>query len=992
MFERLTRLPLVAGRHDASVALDDGTDLDFQRVVEQAEVGLCITQDDCFVYVNPKFAELNGYTPTEMLGMHYTRVVHLDERERVAEIRRQRNSGQHRIPYDTVSVRSDGTTFVSRAYGRAIQYRGKLANLVTLSDMSDLAQATRQSAWRARVLTSTELLSRSGSFELMPRSRTMRLSAGAQALLGEKIGGREVPFEYLTDRIPECDRQRVRALWRAARPSQPFEIQHRLQTIDGRWLDVLHRGLIEVDSDGKRRPVAILQDVTEHLHAQAEVERLQNRDPVTGLPTRNLMLQRLTVAFDTARVENLPLAVLHLRVPDMDRVHDALGLGAGEQLANALADRVIQNCRAEDVIASLGNGEFGVLLDPVAGADEEQARQTALRILAALEAPTRLDSTEVFTGGRIGIAWLPGSADSAFELMEQAYAACSRDETGISVYTGATGAQAARRMRLESALRRAFQRQQFSVHYQPQIDLRQGTLVGAEALLRWHSEEFGEVPPTEFVPIAEEMGLIIQLGEWVFRTACEQSVKWANAGLPRVRLGVNLSPRQLEQHDISQRLQSIILETGADPGRLGIEVTESVLMRDLEGARRTLTELSALGMEIALDDFGTGYSNMGVLRALPFDVLKIDRSLVHDVTAAPEDVSITRAVLMLAQGLKLKVLAEGVETEGQLNLLISNGCDLMQGFIFSRPLEPAAMEQLLQEGRRLPEQYLGRTARQRTLLLVDDEENVLSSLRRLLRSEGYRIVIARSGAEGLAKLAEQEVDVIISDQRMPGMTGVEFLRRAKELYPETVRIVLSGYTELQTITDAVNEGAIYKFLTKPWDDERLRAHVAEAFRRKELSDENRRLTTEVRDANLELAQANARQQALLARQNEQLDIESVRAVNAQHMLEDLPVAMIGLDTDGTVVFVNAQARSLMGAQQPLVGLPAQESLPAEWWQAADPSWPGAAAAGVSAAGVHRRVSLGGRRYVLSRAAMSGAGGSRGELLSLLPDLESPSGV
>ena len=255
-------------------------------------------------------------------------------------------------------------------------------------------------------------------------------------------------------------------------------------------------------------------------------------------------------------------------------------------------------------------------------------------------------------------------------------------------------------------------------------------------------------------------------------------------------------------------------------------------MGDLDHARRILHELHAIGIAISLDNFGTSYSNLSVLRSLPLDVLKIDRSLIHDVTAAPEDVSITRAVLMLAKGLKLRVLAEGVETEGQLKLLIANGCELMQGFVFSAPLPASAIEQMLGSGRKLPETFLTRQIKKRTLLIVDDEENVISSLRRLLRGAGYHIVTASSGPEGLARLAEHDVDVIISDQRMPGMTGVELLRRAKELYPDTVRIVLSGYTELTSITDAVNEGAIYKFLTKPWDDERLRAHVAEAFMRK----------------------------------------------------------------------------------------------------------------------------------------------------------------
>ena len=529
-----------------------------------------------------------------------------------------------------------------------------------------------------------------------------------------------------------------------------------------------------------------------------------------------------------------------------------------------------------------------------------------------------------------------------------------------------------RTAQLRAALPAALAAGELSFLYQPQVDLRSGAVIGFEALMRWDSPLLGAVPPSEFVPIAEADGLMVGIGEALFRSACDQSVAWARAGVPAHRISVNFGARQLQQPDFSQRLQSIVLASGADPAHLGIEVAEAALMHDVDHARRALQELSAAGLEIALDNFGTGYSNLGVLRSFPFRVLKIDRSLIHDVTAAPEDVSITRAVLALAQGLKMRVLAEGVETEGQLKLLIAGGCELMQGFVFSAPLPSAEIARMLGDGWRLPERFLTGKARQRTLLIVDDEENVLSSLRRLLRGAGYQIVVARSGPEGLARLAEHDVDVIVSDQRMPGMTGVEFLRRAKELHPETVRIVLSGYTELQSITDAVNEGAIYKFLTKPWDDERLRAHVAEAFARKELSDENQRLTADLRTANLELASANERQRQALAEQREQIGLEESRELNVQDLLETLPTAVIGVGSDGIVAFVNRAARALMD-EAPLLGQAAVEALPAAW----EPSWR-------QPDGKPRRIEIAGRGYALSCAAHEGRGPARGQLLCIVP--------
>ena len=265
-----------------------------------------------------------------------------------------------------------------------------------------------------------------------------------------------------------------------------------------------------------------------------------------------------------------------------------------------------------------------------------------------------------------------------------------------------------------------------------------------------------------------------------------------------------------------------------------------------------------MGVNLSVDDFGTGYSSLAYLKRFPIDILKVDRAFVRDIVADTNDVSITRAIIILAHNLKLKVVAEGVETEGQLGLLIANHCNEVQGYYFSRPLPAEEATALLHSGR-----MLAGMRRNRTLLLVDDEANILSALKRLLRGDGYDILTALSATQGMEMLATHPVDVIISDQRMPGMSGVEFLRRVKTLHPETVRLVLSGYTDLQAVTDAINEGAIYKFLTKPWDDGILRANIEEAFRSKEMADENRRMHAELALANEQMAAVNAQLQKLL---------------------------------------------------------------------------------------------------------------------------------
>jgi EAL domain-containing protein (putative c-di-GMP-specific phosphodiesterase class I)/FixJ family two-component response regulator len=486
-----------------------------------------------------------------------------------------------------------------------------------------------------------------------------------------------------------------------------------------------------------------------------------------------------------------------------------------------------------------------------------------------------------------------------------------------------------RRQAMVQALAGAASRGELSLHYQPQIDLRNGAMYGVEALLRWQSPEFGAVWPAEFIPLAEQHDLIVEIGDWVLRRACEQAAAWRRAGVGELRVSVNVSPHQLAQGDLSQRVQEALLDAGTAPQLLGIEVTETMLVLDAARAARELHALRAIGVQISLDDFGTGYSNLSLLRTLPIDVIKIDRSYVDDVMAAPNQVSITRAVIRMAHSLQMKVLAEGVENEGQLALLVSGGCDAMQGHCFSPALEAEGITELWRARPVFEAPCLQRSAaRQRTVLLVDDEENILASLRRLLRRDGYRILTATSAAEGLLQLAGHEVDVIVSDQRMPHMTGVEFLRRAKQLYPDTVRIVLSGYTELESITAAINEGAIYKFLTKPWEDQLLRANIDEAFRQKALADDNRRLARQLHEANEELAGLNERLTEALATEHERTQLVETGLGSAVDMLLKLPAALLGIDEFGCISFVNREAEALWPARPPLLGQDATSALPA----------------------------------------------------------------
>jgi len=310
------------------------------------------------------------------------------------------------------------------------------------------------------------------------------------------------------------------------------------------------------------------------------------------------------------------------------------------------------------------------------------------------------------------------------------------------------------------------------------------------------------------------------------------------AGLPAVAVAVNLSTRQFEAQDIVALTRQVLSESGLDPNYLELELTESAVMGYADAFVGVTEALKGLAVTLSIDDFGTGYSSLSYLKRFALDRLKIDQSFVRDIVQDPDSAAIAVTIIALAHGLGLSVIAEGVETEAQLNFLRTHGCDEMQGYYFSRPIPAAELEQLLRERRKLTLPAAAGLP-ENTLLLVDDEPAILSALKRLLRREGYQILTADSAAEGLELLATHEVAIVMSDQRMPQMTGAEFLAKVRKMYPDTIRIILSGYTDLKAVTEVVNRGEIYKFLEKPWEDAALLATLRDAFRHYEARRSNR---------------------------------------------------------------------------------------------------------------------------------------------------------
>ena len=437
-----------------------------------------------------------------------------------------------------------------------------------------------------------------------------------------------------------------------------------------------------------------------NAHLLERVRFLAFHDPLTKLPNRRRFAERLAQALERTRRRDSQLAVIFFDLDDFKRINDTLGHGVGDELLKAVARRVgsrlarragdadVGGWSADYGLARLGGDEFTVLAADVEGTGDAAA--LAERVLRALAEPFQLGSHEVFISGSVGIAMYPFDGDEAASLMRNADTAMHHAKAAgkdrYQFFTPSMNDAAVERVTLENELRRALDRREFVLHFQPIVDLATGRLAGAEALVRWRHPRTGLVPPGDFIRVAEEIGLIVPLGEWILRTACRMCQAWQLEGHPPVPVSVNLSGRQFREEKLVETVASILAETGVDPGHLGLEITETMLMQADERNLATLRSLRALGIRIAVDDFGTGYSSLSYLKHFPVDTLKIDRSFVQDVASREDDAAITRAIIAMGRSLQLRVVAEGVETREQLFFLRRHGCDAIQGALVGLPL------------------------------------------------------------------------------------------------------------------------------------------------------------------------------------------------------------------------------------------------------------------------------------------------------------------
>ncbi len=506
--------------------------------------------------------------------------------------------------------------------------------------------------------------------------------------------GRNV-FDLVHADDVELARAAFRRIIETRQSTEPleFRIRHR----DGSWRTFESLGTDCLANPHIHGVVFNSRDVTDRKVIQQRIQHLAYHDNLTGLPNRGLLQDRLARSIARAERSNRKVAVLFIDLDNFKNINDTLGHDVGDELLRQVSRRLSECVRLEDTIARQGGDEFIVLLDNLD--DARNASLVAQKILNSLRQPLSLGGTEQHVSGSVGIALYPEDGRDPQTLMKNADTAMfhgkSLGKNTYQYFTAQMNVAVKRRMTLESALRRAVLQRDFVLHYQPQIDLESGEIIALEALVRWRTDDSGIVMPGDFVPLAEETGLIAEIGEWVLREACRQAREWHDMGLTHRRMAVNLSARQVSDRGFLDMVTRVIAETGLAPGLLELEITESQVMRQTEGMIQLLHRLAEMGIQIAIDDFGTGYSSLSYLKRLPIQKLKIDQSFIRDITVDPNDTAIVVAIINMARSLDLGTIAEGVETAGQLALLRSKGCRVGQGFYFSPPLGAQELYPLL---------------------------------------------------------------------------------------------------------------------------------------------------------------------------------------------------------------------------------------------------------------------------------------------------------
>ena len=562
-------------------------------------------------------------------------------------------------------------------------------------------------------LSEAQRIARLGSWEWNLTSDAMRWSRETWRLVGKQPETGATYAAFLHSVHPD-DRATVSTTIGAAiQRIGEFTVEHRICLPSGETLVAHTQGMVSADAAGLPvRVRGIIQDITDRKRKEERIYHLAYYDDLTGLPNRDLFVEHLSRALPIANRDQTKTAVIFIDLDRFKRINDSLSHTAGDQVLKIIASRLLSYTRRSDTVgrlhskpqmslalARLAADEFMILISGLQTV--EHAGTICGRIIKEISRPLNVGNAELFVTGSLGVALYPVDGGDVNSLWRNAHIALEHAKKSggncFRFYSINMNRRAVNRLSIESKLNRALEKQELSLHYQPQVHVTNGKLLGFEALLRWHPEGQAPISPVEFIPVAEETGLILPIGEWVLKTACAQLAEWRNKGFSLVRIAVNLSARQFANPNLAADIQAILKANDIEPQHLEIELTESIIMHDVEEAEHRLKALKNIGLRVAVDDFGTGYSSMSYLKRFPLDILKIDRSFIKDLHNNRTDKDITKAIIALSQSLNLQAIAEGVENEAQRDILARLGCECYQGYLFSRPEPAAIIEKLLRK-------------------------------------------------------------------------------------------------------------------------------------------------------------------------------------------------------------------------------------------------------------------------------------------------------
>lgn len=680
----------------------------YRATVDNAPVGIMHTAlDKSTLHVNSKLCEMLGYTEQELLRLRSRDIVPPEHYGADNEQFERLNDGQiDSFASERPLICKDGRIiWVNRTVSVVRDSTGKpmyhVRVMVDVTERKYAALALVESEIKFRQLA--ENIPEVFWITDAAQRETLYVSAAYEKITG--ISGAPLlanPGAWLK-RVHAEDRRRVYQS-RKALPHHEYNIEYRIVRPDGavRWI---HDQAFPVLDSQQRvyRIAGIANDITRRKEAEEKLVHLAHYDPLTGLPNRVMFHDRLRQAMAQARRRNAVTGVMFIDLDRFKVANDTLGHAAGDALLKEVAERLRVCLRNGDTVARLSGDEFGLVLGDLRA--NEDACVVARKVLDTLQRPFNLEGHDFYVTASVGISLYPVDGDTPQDLLKNAdtamYRAKEAGRNNFQFYTTEMNTRTLQRLEMENGLRKAIERQEFLLHYQPKVDLRDGSITGFEALLRWQRPGKGLVSPAEFVPLLEDTGLIVPVGEWLIDTACAQIGAWRRAGIEPRPIAINLSARQFTDKNLAATIKRCLEVHFVESHLLELEITESSLVNNTEEAIATLKYLKSLGLHISIDDFGTGYSSLSYLKRFPLDALKVDRSFVRDITTDTDDAAITHAIISMAHSLGLKVIAEGVETEAQLTFLASHGCEQMQGYLFSKPVPAGECGEMLRTGRRL---------------------------------------------------------------------------------------------------------------------------------------------------------------------------------------------------------------------------------------------------------------------------------------------------